>query len=559
MKLNIALAAAKHPEAEAFASVMLVMLLDLNGEKTDSFKADVKGWASEASAFAKKFGFGKEFTKAMNSFVVKGDLSEDHADELGYAMKDAMPKINQDNKISFEYYNLIKDIGANLRDAKPTSWKRIHKAVSMLESTKLHAAFTLDEDHAKPVVDKKGKEVTGDLSKLTTEIRKVMKQLTGRDTCFYQNNDERAELAADPKKKKLMEQIAPLNKKLKAIRDREITNFVRASGKKMVDLEEVKKHLDKKGIPHNLVKGFPGIQVTAEQTYFTAEGRELEKQPYGTVAMNPKYDPDSDNTYAAKGTDHRVTYRTVEFLKGKKKARFSDVKDFIEKEDTYRAKWVKDLDSKKFRTQALAAMFELLWATSSRIGGKGNSTKGEPTYGMSTIRVSHMAVKSGYIQFDYTGKKLTPQSAQYKINSTVAKKVQKIVQKLIDGKGEDDLVFSIEGKPIGDGAARTYFKSNVGTPMRVHSLRAVEGTKMAQEFIAKSPFKKSHQPKQTEVEKWFKEQVIDIANRLHHRSGDKPQPSTSIGSYIDPEVINEFFIDKLGLRSPKLLKKQDRR
>lgn len=526
---------------DAFISAALVILSNLNGKTTTKFAADMKSWASASVPFISAFGLSKLATKAFNVYNLKGTIPEELANELGDAIQSKRQDLEHNNSISAAQLKLLKDIDMQLRTQSVAAWNRIHKDVRVLQNPKLSALFPLEGDEDSKVG-------TADLKKVGTALAAAVRKATGTKTNrqFLTLNEVKELRTEDTG---LLSSYSALVKIVNGLIKKETFNFVRASGQPMVTVEALRGHLAKKGIPNNIAQGFTGGQVDDIGKYYTAEGRPLDSVPFGPVKMNPKYDPEADNTYVF--TCEGKRFRTLTFTQSKKVERFSKVRKFIQGESLHRANWVKGL-SEDGRTPILAAMVELIYATSSRIGGEGNATAGEPTYGMSTLECRQLSVTPKEIRYDYTGKKLARQGATYPIKDAVSKKVHAIMSDLLKDKGPTDRVFTYRGKPVTRAAVNIYLKE-LGIDLSIHNFRNVAGTKLALKIIKDAPFKASQKPKQSAVESWFKEAMKEVGVLLHHRTGENVTGMTALKSYIDPSAVLEFF-DGLGLRAPSFYK-----
>jgi DNA topoisomerase IB len=526
-----------------------VFLLQLNGHSVKQYGTDFANWNKGALTFAKAFGIGRVYVQSANLYL-NGKFDEDQAQVLGKAIKSKVKEFEKDVSISREQLRLMKDVQNNLRTASEAAWNRIHNDVAFMRNPRLSASFTHDDD-----VPVKGVDPKFDPQKNATKM-KAIGVLVNAKGAFLDEDQTKALREQDPKK---YSEYAALIKPINALIKVTTFNFVRASGEPLVLIDELKKHLDKKGIPNNVVTGLTGGYIDEKGKCYTAEKRMLDKVPYGVVVMNKNYDPVTDDVFVCKAiTQMRKEFRTVTMNQANKGKKFSSVGEFVAKEKEIREAWRADVmggddgAKKDKRKQVIATIVELIYQTNSRIGGVGNATKGEPTYGMSTLQVQHLQLTSDQISYNYTGKKGAEQTAHVKVNTPLNKRIHKILTQLIKGKGPTDLVFTYNNKKILGEAVNTYLKS-IGSPVTIHKFRNVAGTMKAKEIIKNSPFKKSDNPSQTAVEKWFKAEAVKIGELLMHRNGEKFTGSTSIASYIDPQVIIDYFTS-LGLRSPSFLK-----
>ena len=91
--------------------------------------------------------------------------------------------------------------------------------------------------------------------------------------------------------------LAALVSKLNKSGQEAVAKYVAASGKKTVNVEELRQGVAKYGvywlkIPTNFVG-----RVDARNTLYTVNGRALGVQPTGIATMNKDWHPDSDDTY----------------------------------------------------------------------------------------------------------------------------------------------------------------------------------------------------------------------------------------------------------------------
>jgi DNA topoisomerase IB len=243
-----------------------------------------------------------------------------------------------------------------------------------------------------------------------------------------------------------------------------------------------------------------------------------------------------------------MRYRTLTFLGNNKDQRHAKVSEFFKTESTSRKKWLTDLIKANSKEQVFAAMVELLYSTSCRIGGKGNATKGEPTYGLTTLQVRHLTFTPAAVEFNYSGKKSAEQHHIFKTTTPEGKKIRAILLALVKNKDDTDLVFTFKGKPVLRTTVNSYLRS-LGLEITAHKFRQLAGTKVAIGVLRQAPFKKSDKPKQAAVDKWVKEELKKVGEVLHHRTGTNVTGMTAVKSYIDPGCLVEFY-DGLGLRIP---------
>ena len=539
MKLFFNSLSASDESVDAFLYVLVVMVLAANKNDVQEFTKGLQAKMQKANDLLRQHGAHKETVKYFNKFLLTKSLSDTEAAELGKVLKTYKVSFTRDVSIDTAHLELLNACIQNLATDSEAAWRKIERDVKILNHAALTSIFTNDS-----IIEVQG------LTYVTaaTRIKPLVKKLTGKlDSVFLTIAEAQAARASQP------EVYAEYSKLLKVINQsvkHEIFTFIRKKKQSLMDVDVVRSHLESLKLPNNLPKGFVGGQVDESGKFYTAEGRILDKVPSGLVVMNTKYDPASDNTYVFTNSEG-IRYRTQTFLSNNKKARHSVVRDFMQNEEEHKARWRSDLMKKGSEEQVLSAMVELLYTTSARIGGKDNATAGEPTYGLSTLQVAWVKILPTKIVLDYTGKKLANQYVEYKVNTPIAKKVQEILRAQLDRKTPESLLFTFNKRHLSRQRVAAYLKT-LGIQLTPHSFRRITGTKLASSILSKAPFKASDYPRQAEVEKWFKDAALKVGEALHHRSGNKVTSSTAIKSYIDPQVIEDYFVG-LGLRRPKWL------
>lgn len=541
----------------SLVSCLAIVVLDINDNPIAEFRNKYSEWAESAQRFATKYGYGPEFRAVSKRVKAGSDLfgDDDDVTDLGKLIYRNRKAVYADTSISRDMYKLMVMCARCLYKDDDTAWKYIEKHVSILRDARLTSIFLSDEDE--PI------EIDGmNASSASNEMKSVYKKLTGDVPKFGYALNPTLIKGYREDNPKLWDEYSRLNKLLNKETKRLVFRFVRNSGKERVPVDAVSKFLDKQGLLHNLPRGFEGGLIDENMEYYTAAGNKLDKAPVGLVRMNPKYDPKSDNTYVLyalvygkneKGGDASAgRIRTVSMNQANREKRHAVALDFIDNEKRVRSKWLADLKRKHSKEQILAALVELLWATSARVGGKGNATKGEPTYGLTTLRKSHMKIKNNELYFEYTGKKLSDQSATYNIATPEGRLVGQIVAKLLEQADDGEPVFQFRGKPIIRHAIAKYLKT-LGTDMSPHSFRRVTGSKMAMDIIAKNPFSGRKKPvTEREVNAWLKKQMKEVGRVLGHRNGENVSEMVALKSYIAPQIIAQFY-DSLSLRPPNFI------
>jgi hypothetical protein len=528
--------------ALSLIKTMAVMALSLASEDVTDLKLDFVRWAKEASDFVKPYGFQKAFDKEVKNFLKSGmEFTEEDGLIFNGILKDKLPKLLADTTITQEQLSMIKDLNLYFKKDSAPAWKRITNNISMTRDNKLIKFFIDEEEIPK-----------GDTS-TAKKMAQIVELLTKRKNDPILTLNEIREFRED--QPKVIEKYSALRKVFVANYKKALLSFIRNSGKQTVDVKIATKYLDAIGC-NNIPKGFVG-SIDEKGSLYTVKGKQIFGGLVGEVVMNPKYDPEKDNTYVCSlKTNPTQRLRTVSFLQGNRAAKFDKVSKFIDTIDSHRKSWISDLSAVDGKTQLLAEIVEIIYETQARIGGEGNKTDDQDTYGISTLLVKHVKIKEGKVQIDYPGKKGTAQHHVIKSDGPVSKKVVKILEQQIKGKKPNDRVFTYMGRPIKAAEVNGYVKS-LGVNVSVHKFRHVKGTKVMMELLKKNPFKKG-KVSQSQAEKWIKQEATEVGKILHHRSGvgekEKVVGSTALAAYVDPSVVKGFFTD-LGLRIPKWLPK----
>lgn len=569
-------------DVNAFIAIVTTMLLKYNGNPIAKIKPELPKWYAQAKPLlAERPDLAAKFTSCYNVTSLGRACKAEQIDELALAMKDRafIKFLNDSIKVTIPQITFIKTLAshalADTQERVDSSWEKIRTMVTSLGRPTLNVAFSGKVDKSGNAVAEKAGPVPSDVTKAASELAGLVKSVAGRSNCYLSISEKSALFASKPE---VYQRYLALNKVVNKYAEEQIKKIIMASGEDRVSIDLIWKKLQQRGVQNNLPIGFTGgtlSVISNKLVAFTKEGAQMQVVPAGHVAMNPKYDPANPRVFVCGGvgTD-RAHYRTLAMLAGRRGSHFENVREYTTNSADFRKKWLKDMmafDPKKDHgrpdvTVVLAALVELLHITHQRIGGKGNATKGEETFGLSTLQVGHMTIKPTYITYSYTGKKLTTQESKFSIvGSPEAIKLGQIIRalveerkdakgKIIPAKGKNELVFTRRtatlDKPVPADAVRDYMKDSHGLKMGPHGFRHSVATEMARAILAKSKFKPG-KATQKEVDAWVNAQMLSIGKLLHHRGTKGETVSTTARkSYIDPELMHDFY-SKLGLRTIK--------
>lgn len=341
-----------------------------------------------------------------------------------------------------------------------------------------------------------------------------------------------------------------------------IKQYCRQSGKNLVDYTTLLLNINSKNLAHTLPTGFDGYIDEFSQLY-TKYGKKIAGFPSNaTVTMNPQYTASDDCYVFTARTDTAISttyFYTQDYKNTSKLSKFAVVEQLSKCIDTIRSKWLRKLNLKDPQFEE-AAILELIYHTQARIGSSGNATldkrtgKYLKTYGMSTILHKHYVVEEDHIVFEYPGKAafkgdtIHLQTHKFYPDTKEGKTLFEWLKKH-SSKPHDSKVFSATAERVRD------LLKDLGAPegASVHKLRTLKGTLMMKERIKKHPFKQQ-KTSATAVNKWLKEQALDVGIQLGHMSGEKYTASTAIAHYIDPVAMLRLFRDA-GIAPPKTMLK----
>lgn len=328
-----------------------------------------------------------------------------------------------------------------------------------------------------------------------------------------------------------------------------IKQYCRASGKKVVYYRELLEDINSKNLVHSLPSGFEGY-IDEFSTLYTLFGKKIAGFPSNAiVTMNPEYNARDNCFVFTARSDKAISttyFYTQDYKNESKHTKFAVVEQLSKCIDTIRSKWLKKLKLKDPQFEE-AMILELIYHTQARIGSSGNATldkrtgKYLRTYGLSTILHKHYKLVDDIIEFEYPGKAAFKgdvvhlQHHKFYANTKETKVILEWFKKHSKAD-ENTRVFSTTAERV------RQLLSDLGAPegASVHKLRTLKGTLMMKERIKKHPFK-SEKTSVTAVNKWLKEQALDVGIQLGHMSGEKYTASTAIAHYIDPIAMLRLY------------------
>jgi DNA topoisomerase I len=186
------------------------------------------------------------------------------------------------------------------------------------------------------------------------------------------------------------------------------------------------------------------------------------------------------------------------------------------------------------RQRVLAAMVRLIDQGFFRIGND-KSAESESTFGLSTIRASHVRVDGRTVRFDYIGK-WRKQQQRAVADADVAAIVQRL--KTTKARPGDDELFKFEqGRRVVDVKDRhvnDYIQSIIGKDFTAKDFRTWAGTLLCSIALAMQ----GQGPSKAERKRRIRKAITATAEQLGNT------PAVCRSSYICPRVIDEYMEGK---------------
>jgi DNA topoisomerase-1 len=226
------------------------------------------------------------------------------------------------------------------------------------------------------------------------------------------------------------------------------------------------------------------------------------------------------------------------FRAQREEAKFKRVVEFGESLPALRRRVRADLkgadDDALERQRVLAAMVRLIDQGFFRIGND-KSAEAESTFGLSTIRTSHVEVDGPVVRFDYIGKWKKPQQRAVS-DEDVAAIVQNLKKNGIDDSDEELFRFVQNGRivDIKDRHVNDYIQSIIGKDFTAKDFRTWAGTLLCSIALAMQGQGASKAERKRRVRK----AVVATSEQLGNT------PAVCRSSYICPRLLDEYMEGK---------------
>jgi DNA topoisomerase-1 len=281
--------------------------------------------------------------------------------------------------------------------------------------------------------------------------------------------------------------------------------------------------------------------------YRSADGRPLKDKAtlarIAKLAIPPAWKdvwicPHPDGHLQATGFDARgrKQYRyNDDFRRLRESAKFEHILVFARALPDIRARVARDMSRPGLpREKVLATVVHLLETTMVRVGNK-DYAKENHSYGLTTLKNPHVAVKGEALRFHFKGK--SGKTWNLKVHD---RRVARIVracqelpgQQLFEYRDADGAVHSITSTDV-----NAYLKEITGRDITAKDFRTWYGTVLAAVLLHRSGGDGTTGP--------LKEAIAQVSDRLGNT------PAICRKCYIHPEVIDAYAHGKLSLRIAK--------
>ena len=459
---------------------------------------------------------------------------------LSVALTEMLKHYSTSMNANSSFIEVIKTFSKWFKNQGGSSYSQLAKIVSRVDSDYIRSMVTEDPpDQSK---------VHKQLQLLCTKMGFKGKAVLTPDECKEAKND-------DPE---LYKDYLSLRRQHTMSWKLELSNYVKASGKKLVPCKNALAKLAADGIEHSIPTGFAGL-IDAEGNWYTNAGEMLNNVPkyptFVTVTMKTKADGEADWICKANKPDGTFAYvYTKEHFKTAADHKYAITKELIKNIDKYRRKWLANI-TKPFKydeANAVASVIiELLYLSSDRVGSTKGGNEGGEGFGMCSIFCRMVTVRpDGSVLISYRGKDGVPFKFVLKPGNAKDKIICEVLAKIIQGKKPSDQVWTVlkangNWRALSYTAVVAYFKSLTGA--NAHKLRTIAGTGLFIEEAEK--FKAANKGKKL-TEKQAVDAVVAIATKVGKKLGHiktdaqgnvSTQPMTSLKNYIDFDAQVEFF------------------
>jgi len=534
MEMSIAAAAPAPPgSADAFLKLLLAIYKASEFDYGTTFTPKLKKWNVQAQPFLEQYGIKRTFTKTLTMLADGEDVSADKYHHILNGCFDALKKkkkaFDKDKNLSKQQLAFLTDIRL-ARNGSEAATKRLMQNVGYFKDSHISKMFMHEDEHT----------VSASQSALYQRLEDHVKKygkVKGNvmpETVLTKWREKAKELGANLAEH---QEYLDMRRQRKAIADKAVANIVRASGQHTLDVDDIREQMG--SVQHDIPDWFTG-QMDDKGNYYTSDGLQLMNKPVGAGSMNKNYTPGSTIYYCQYKAPFAQSTTNVYTIAARTEGRvesFGIVQNMLPDMAKYIKKWLPDLAKGPGTLRGTAAaVLEVIYQTSARIGSTRALTAGETTYGISTLLRKHLNFNDQRVIIKYLGKKAGAQKHVIKFDEQRTEMLYGAISEFIHEKKPAEYVFTFRGKPLSNSQVNGYIRE-LGFPegFTVHKFRKLRGTAMAKALMDKCPH--GARAKDVVVNKWIEDQCLKIGKELGHLAGEKVTATTAIANYIDPSVF----------------------
>jgi len=583
----IILADAKAREAtDAFIKVLSVIALKRRKTKVADLMGAYEKYLSEARNFVKRHKVDAKAFDAMASkkSVLKGSKEMEDGTTLADRVKEFLGnfralyrnKIKADmDSISRSQYQILNPLLTLL--ASPDSsnaYSLVSRYVTTLNDKALTPFYTLTEE-----------DTGGKGNDLLAERLRMLKKLGGDPKTGLSGEQE---ALAKIKYPGLLKEYRKLNRNILTRYKHDVRKVLIGMKKDWAFVEDVIPGLKKLGWPNDRFELYYSKELLAEKKFIglnqAAEMTDKFGNSIGVTALSShRKNLTVNKNYGEKGARANYVFQTQsqdQIDKGKGESRkyttklwnatrktdnkWTPVNELTKNIEKIKATWRKAMLTGQGSTKIYGYLAEALYWTSGRIGAKEGSTDGATTYGISSLLGQHLVSatpqKAKIVYMGKAGQKQTHilDLNAKNMNSNDKKALGLLLKWLAARKSKvskDALIFTTGVGRINTFDFSKWMRKVTGiSKFKNHMIRYLRGTAIAQKSLEEAKaeankLKKANKLNQKEADRIFKAAITPVAEGLGHFLNEKPNINTSIKSYIQPDMMINWYKD-IGMRAP---------
>lgn len=505
--------------------------VDENFKLTPAVRSVIESNLEPSRALLKTFGVPirafntivKDTLANKSFFNMKNEAMRESVDDYAKAVKDALPKISRNNKISSDHIALLRTFPtAILRSSEP-AMARIDKLVGKLNDPALSSIFAAEVPSQ---------------SQFVRALAKFVNQHGGVGNDLSQ---EQVAKLTDIQRKAYNR----LRTEARNVAKAQIRKIVRESGEATLPVSTVLSELKRQGVTfHPIPDGFVG-NVDDSVAYYTKFGEKLSGTPVGEIQMNPDYKKGSSVYVLQCKSPMAAGWTRIYSHQARKAAnvkKFEAADALAQALPKLRAKWLAHLRTAQPGTKEhmFACLSELIYLTAGRVSSPGAKTDGERTFGMTTLMPKHLKFTGSGLGIVYKGKSGQQQQHLLLNSNKDHKRIIEALRNYAKDKKPSEHIFVLSREPVRGAALNAYLRS-IGVPANVtaRKFRTVHGTMLAREALESVTL--SPKASQAEIMATLKKQLKAVALKLGHYNKGELTITTALKNYIDPGVILDFF------------------